>query len=368
MLEKLSKANPAIRSCEGLLERHPRRLADILEIPFEAVEELRKAIQEVMLIRKQKDLVRIQARYGDEDGIVVGAVSAFSMIKHQQSLGGFGRYLSTLSLSLDNLLGGNGIAFGCITQISGKPATGKSQLSLVLAAQHASRQEHTAHYLAGGYGQGCTTALVRRLKHFCSPNNYQTILKNVEFTTVFGAHELFFQLKRIEESVASAPNIPHLVILDSVSGCLATDLQFQRQDRKRNLFKPNYSKHIYGLIKRIRKKVMRLAKLHGVAVFLTNGSVKGAAQNAPSKPALGRIWEPVGDIKVWLDEVSVETGEKKIVKATLQKHPSKDAGGEAEFQISKFGIQDVGDPIRADIVSKRFAEKTNVSNSATTDR
>ena len=251
--------------------------------------------------------------------------------------------ISTASRRCDDLLAfprafksssNGGLSFGYVTQVSGQPASGKTQLSLKLAAQHAAKSGKV-YFLASGFGHGTLLPLVRRLQHFCTENNFQKVMQNIKFTTVCNGYDALAALEHVGDRIRV------LVILDSASGCLSGDL-YASGDGDIGVM----------LAQKVAGELRRVARHNGAAVLVTNGTVSGDGSGAV-KAAMGQAWH-VADVAVRfqvLQEESrvgsvdgtVRTG--KSIRASLEHHAaiaSQTVGSRsADLLITSSGIEDI---------------------------
>jgi hypothetical protein len=291
----------------------------------------------------------VAATVGNDESqkpIIVGALTALDLCRYQEYLHeARPAGIPTHSRQLDDLLAFppesncstcGGLPFGYVTQVTGPPATGKTQLALGVAAQHAA-DSGKVFYLASGFGHGTLLPLVRRLQHFCTANNFQNVIQNVTFATVNDGYEALTAL----EQVADEKRI--LVILDSASGCLSADL-YASGDGDAGLMLSQWVAHT----------LRRVARHNGAAVLVTNGTVSGEGSGV--KPAMGQAWY-AADVALWFQATSTgssvedlieSTSGSKRIRATLEHHWAKPChrlhtiGDQTvEFMITSTGIADV---------------------------
>ena len=334
------------------MSRDPASLAQSLRVPLLQIEKVRAAVSDALAAKAPhgKRALHVAATIGNAESynpIVVGALTALDLCRYQEHLhedqpAG----ISTHSRRLDELLAypaefncstTGGLPFGYVTQVTGSPASGKTQLALGLAAQHAA-DSGKVYFLASGFGHGTLLPLIRRLQHFCTASNFQNVLQNVTFATVNNGYEALSVL----EQVGDRKRI--LVILDSASGCLSGDL-----------YAPGDGDVGLMLSQQVARTLRRLARHNGAAVLITNGTVSGDGNTL--KPAMGQAWH-VADVALWfeattsigssLEDPSVSVSDIKRIRATLEHHSAKPCHrrntiGErtVELVITSTGIADV---------------------------
>ena len=314
-------------------------------------------------------------------------------------------YLST-SLTLTIPLPGpekrsGGVPFGYVTQFSGPPSSGKTQMALqlianFLVASHAPPncscccRRRNVWYLSS---DASLHSYARRLdqlikaKHSVTGNEPATtsnqpdsrlfrLLEQVCMVSVLNEFQLLSALAEVEADLDHQNESPHrknkgprldtnndlvdkerdqdnssprsavdrkrccacLLVLDSASGCL---LSAESDDRSL----------------RVAMILKRLARQHcDLAIVVTNGSVTSKAHAAgthttvpvQSKPALGRSWMArAADIDVWLESKQSPPRDDSmdmitqplscIIHATVTKHPTKSCFHN-ESLLAKFQI------------------------------
>ncbi|KAL7540652.1 hypothetical protein ACHAXR_012732 [Thalassiosira sp. AJA248-18] len=259
--------------------------------------------------------------------------------------------------NIDNYSSGGGVPFGMVTEFSGPPSSGKTQLALSIAAHAAIENQLQVHYISGGNSR---SALSRRLFKMClelarptavqsgdlvsggrSTNRAEEEAKSVALkaldrviiSSVPDAYSLLATLARIDteevscrgedNSASNGVNNGTLLIVDSVSGCLGHHLSGDKIGA--------------ALVSQVALTLRQMARTHdghlgysttnqgqkspGVfqprrfAVVVTNGSVakrtiennefigSGTTARKPTanKPAMGRYWH-VSDVGIWLEE------------------------------------------------------------------
>lgn len=294
-----------------------------------------------------------------------------------------------------------GVPFGMVTEISGPPFSGKTQLALSIAAHAVIKQGLRVHYLLGG----CCgrKALLRRLhamilklvrltlssainesvkvgfqgdsqSNITNGEKFGSILAKamqcVEVTYIPDAHSLIATLAQIDhyEEVAfhcckgGSKDNGTLIIIDSVSGCLGHHLS---------------SDSGAALTSQVALTLRQMARTHNCrltanqprrfAVVLTNGSV---AMRRPSfnktkelssaKPAMGQYWR-ASDIILWLQieesplrdiyainfynsspVFGLSFLESKVICVGVQKHYGKSSKKNSSNLVAKICIQSCG--------------------------
>jgi hypothetical protein len=242
-----------------------------------------------------------------------------------------------------------GIPFGYVTQLSGPPASGKTQVALQIAA----RQAPTAStwYLCSS---ASAAAYAQRLDQLVQENpagSSPGVLDRTLFRTVTDEYKVLSALADLEavllnheDSTTADPTNketdiiihlpcqekPSLLIIDSASGCLSTEND--------------------DVMTKVALTLKRLARQNGLAVVVTNGTVidRSDSSDRSNKAALGRAWKSAADIHVWLEALVAPVGEDTIVvQARLDQHPAKRCFAEdndpvvCTFCITPSGVQEI---------------------------
>jgi RecA/RadA recombinase len=242
-----------------------------------------------------------------------------------------------------------GVPFGHVTQFSGPPGSGKTQvvLQLIASSQSQSSQSLPVWYLCSDPSLQC---YAQRLGQLTSNN--KSVLDNVKFVSVTSAYHVLSTLADMEDGLMeeqtnndtdtddntdTSSAAAGLLIIDSVSGCL--------------------SAHDSTPLQRVALTLGRLARQYNLAVVLTNGSTSTTHTSTSNnnsnssnnnmntkKPALGKVWmSSAVDIHVWMMMMDQQqTNTNRVIQATVTKHPAKQSSSAvATFQITDKGIEPV---------------------------
>jgi RecA/RadA recombinase len=249
-----------------------------------------------------------------------------------------------------------GIPFGSVTQFSGPPASGKTQLALHIAATGLRNGSlHQVWYIGSG---GTCTPMVLRLSQLC--HSSAEILQRVVFGAASSDYDVLKHLAALEshlEQQARADEMewkPIMLVLDSCSGCLAAataaaPIRGSKRDRASN-----------SLLYAVAATIRRMTRYHRLATVLINGTVSSRAfaldsrstfaapvavphRRSGTKPALGHRWNnSVADIGVWLEPSHRGPA---IFHATLERHAFKECKGDhcelATMVIASDGVHDL---------------------------
>lgn len=335
--EKLAALHPSIETPQALLSRDPASLAQALNVPLQNINNVRSAVADALIISTKdgKRALRVAAMlHHDEinknNSALRGSVSALDYILYQQQVCRASP-ISSGSQRLDKLLGidddNPGLSFGNITELVGPPSSGKTQVAIALAAQHAG-QGGMVFYMASGFGHGTILPLARRLSQYTSKENYQRVLSNVQFTPIMNGYTALAFLIQLEEDYINrdkSNNQGFLLVLDSVSGVLSGDLYSSGEEDLGTAIAHQLALQLKGMVRN-----------YNMAILVVNGTVSG--ENG-SKPALGQIWR-AADIQLWLEIVKTSNNKtlSKIICVHLKRHPCRAWHREETVQLAEFGF------------------------------
>jgi hypothetical protein len=300
------------------------------------------------------DLVRYEALRHSKDAnmphqLSTGCQALDTMLALPPEYTAVSTQMSMHDSSIPTTIPVSGIPFGYVTQLSGPPASGKTQVALQIAA----RQAPTAStwYLCSS---ASAAAYAKRLDQLVQENPAdiapgvmdRTLFRTVtdEYKVLSALADLEAVLLNQEDSTTADPTNtetgisihlpcqekPSLLIIDSVSGCLSTEND--------------------DVMTKVALTLKRLARQYGLAVVVTNGTVVDRSDSSArsNKAALGRAWKSAADIHVWLEALAAPIGEEKIVvQARLDQHPAKRCFAKDDdpvvctFCITPSGVQEI---------------------------
>lgn len=343
--EKLAALKPPIETPQALLSRDAASLAESLNVPIHIIDSVRSAVADALIssTKDGKRSLRVSVIVNEEEAevskpLLAGSLSALEYLLYQQQTCK-GQSILSGSKWLDRLLGIDdntpGLAFGNVTQLTGPPSSGKTQVALAFAAHHAERGGKVV-YLASDFGHGTILPLARRLSHYASKENYQRILTNVHFSPIRNGYQAMASLLQLEDDDFLANDfscLGSLLILDSASGILTGDLYAGGDGNAGKI-----------IARQLALQLKKMVRNYNLSALVTNGTVSGSNGN---KPAMGQVWQ-VADIALWLEVLDGfdETASTKTVRARIDKHPfrawhRKEPSQLVEFGITTSGIVDV---------------------------
>lgn len=285
-----------------------------------------------------------------------------------------------------------GVPFGMVTEFSGPPSSGKTQLVLSIVTNAVMMNGLKVHYISGGNSR---RAVARRLfamfnefarsqnstKHgqMMTEDQLKSIalkkLNCVQISSVPDAYSLLAVLVQInaeevscqtDNEISKKCNLINgtLLIVDSVASCLghhlASDtgaaLASQVASTLRDMVRTHDGRLRMSSSIHIPKHEQN-SQLRRFAVVVTNGSVARRSSDQDPRgnhtqhqPAMGQYWH-VSDVGIWLEEdkssdnddssshqpicfydytppVALSLAEKKIIRATLLNHYGKSCRSE----------------------------------------
>lgn len=191
-----------------------------------------------------------------------------------------------------------GVPFGYITQFTGPPASGKSQMMRRLGLTCA-KQGGMAWLIHSG-----------PVPHLSGDSE---VLENIYIVPAMDGFELLARLAELEGLLQQEEVYePALMIVDSCSVCLGAV-----EDES-----------MYATVSSV---VKRLTRVYDLATVITNGTVADR-QSGGRKAALGQFWNGVADINVWLEAHPNPT---RGFKAVVQHHFAREVSNAAHcFSLS----------------------------------
>jgi DNA repair protein RadB len=222
-------------------------------------------------------------------------------------------HLSTGCAALDGLLGG-GFPRGAVSQVYGEPSTGKTNVCMQTAVE--------AVEDGGGVVYIDTEGLsLDRLRQIggeeIEDRAHDFIIKDV-----YDFDEQAVAVRDVEDLATDTD----LVVLDSATGLY----RVERDDGDEE-----------SALRRLTRQITQLtglARRYDIAVVATN-QIYTAVESTTDDvaPLGGRAMEHWTKIILRLEQSAMS--DKR--KATVEKHPSKPAGVDAEFRITDTGVEDV---------------------------
>ncbi|XP_030648827.1 DNA repair protein RAD51 homolog 4 [Chanos chanos] len=237
--------------------------------------------------------------------------------------------LSTGNPSLDKLLD-TGLYTGEITELTGAPGSGKTQVCFSVAVNVAYVLKQSVMFIDTN-GGACANRLLQMLQ--AKSSNKAEQMEALERIRVFRVFDVFSLLTSlhglrtdIQRQASAGGGSVKLVIVDSVSAVLAHTLGAKQSEGMSLMMQ------VAGMLKTI-------AKDFNIAVLVTNHAVRDG--NGRFKAGLGQSWSHVPRTRVLLQPVeSPGNSSRSLRSATLTKS-SRQACHQVEvFDLSSSGLSE----------------------------
>ena len=324
LLQKLQdQVTPPIQTPLALLSRDAASTAQQLNVPLHYWQQVRSRVADALLIRTSTETVRIAQQQSTDDetctadpgeptqtedtSLIVGSLTALEYWRHSQLI-----HSSPLTIHACTALK-SWLSLAQLIQFTGPHASGKTQVCLSLAVQHALvSSSQQVLYITTTTPPASLARRLRQLVSSCS--NQKDVLSRIDLVSLSTPHQLLAAFQKVvderENDVSS-----QLLVLDSVSGCLGGCSD-------------------WNLLQQVGLALKRLVHLHGLQIVMTNGTTSSG------ESALGQAWSQVAETRIRFDVVSDEQQPNKIVRATLQSLDNQ-IGETMDFIITAGGIEDV---------------------------
>ncbi|XP_064425051.1 DNA repair protein RAD51 homolog 4 [Latimeria chalumnae] len=240
--------------------------------------------------------------------------------------------LSTGNSSLDKLLD-LGLYTGEVTELTGSPSSGKTQICLGLAAKVSHDLKQNVLYIdsTGGFA---ASRLLQMVQSKTDNMEEQTeALQRVKVVRVFSIFEMMDILQGLRNSFsqqfAGVSSTMKAVIVDSVAAVISSILGSKQAEG-------------LSLMMQLARELKMLAKEQSVAVVVTNPVTTDG--RGSMKAALGRSWSSVPSTRVLLryrDRGEVTPSTRRI--AMLMKSARQPTNISVEFDIGSYGFPPNGD-------------------------
>ena len=235
--------------------------------------------------------------------------------------------ITTGSKNLDNLLGGKGIQTKSITEAFGAFGSGKTQLSLSLAAGVQLPIEQGGANGKAVYIDTEGTFRPERVRQFAEGigANPDKVLKNILVARAFNSDHQMLLLEKVSEMIKNGEPI-RLMIIDSLTAHFRAEYSGRGQlaDRQQRL-----NRYLHNL--------MKIAEQSNLAVYVTNQVMSDPAQmfGDPTKAIGGNIVGHACTYRMYL-----RRGKKDSRVCKLIDSPDL-PDNETVFMIEKDGLKDI---------------------------
>ncbi|XP_020861786.1 DNA repair protein RAD51 homolog 4 isoform X1 [Phascolarctos cinereus] len=234
--------------------------------------------------------------------------------------------LATGIASLDKLLD-SGLYTGEVTEITGPPASGKTQVCLCTAANVAYSLGQNVLYIDSTGGL-MASRLLQLLQARTEDEEEQAgALQRIHVVRVFDIFQMLDALQdlrgTISQQVTSASGPVKIVVVDSVSAVVSPLLGGQHSEG-------------LALMMQLARELKTLARELGIAVLVTN-HVTRERDSGKLRPALGRSWSFVPSTRVFLEAREGPGAPAGCRVASLTKSPRQPTGIQEVIEIGSCG-------------------------------
>ncbi|XP_078404574.1 DNA repair protein RAD51 homolog 4 isoform X1 [Cetorhinus maximus] len=234
--------------------------------------------------------------------------------------------LSTGNQKLDSLLD-SGLYTGELTEFVGAPGTGKTQVCLSLAVNISCGLKQKVLYIDSTGGLTASRLLHLIQNQVDGMEGQSEALQRIEVVRVFEVYRLLDVLQDLRMSftrqVSGARSSVKAVVIDSVSAVLSSILGGHQLEGM-------------SLMMQLARELKTMARELGVAVIVTNCVVQDTGGGV--KPALGRSWSYVPNIRILLQHRTEGVGPHSVKRsATILKSSRQPTKISTEFDITSYG-------------------------------
>uniref|UniRef100_A0A8C0G3Z9 DNA repair protein RAD51 homolog 4 n=1 Tax=Chelonoidis abingdonii TaxID=106734 RepID=A0A8C0G3Z9_CHEAB len=235
--------------------------------------------------------------------------------------------LSTGSRSLDRLLD-SGLYTGEVTELTGAPGSGKTQvcLSIAVSTSHDLKQNVLYVDSTGGF----TASRLLQLAQTRTGDEEEQVeaLQRIQVARVFDVYKMLDVLQElrcsVSQQVGSLGPVKVLVV-DSVSAVICPLLGGRQAEG-------------LALMMQLARELKTLARELSMAVVVTNHVTRDGS-SGHLKPALGRSWSFVPSTRVLLESREGTWGKASTCRiASLTKSSRQPTGIEVELDIGSCGV------------------------------
>ncbi|XP_032645555.1 DNA repair protein RAD51 homolog 4 isoform X1 [Chelonoidis abingdonii] len=236
--------------------------------------------------------------------------------------------LSTGSRSLDRLLD-SGLYTGEVTELTGAPGSGKTQvcLSIAVSTSHDLKQNVLYVDSTGGF----TASRLLQLAQTRTGDEEEQVeaLQRIQVARVFDVYKMLDVLQElrcsVSQQVLSSLGPVKVLVVDSVSAVICPLLGGRQAEG-------------LALMMQLARELKTLARELSMAVVVTNHVTRDGS-SGHLKPALGRSWSFVPSTRVLLESREGTWGKASTCRiASLTKSSRQPTGIEVELDIGSCGV------------------------------
>ncbi|XP_060704206.1 DNA repair protein RAD51 homolog 4 [Hemiscyllium ocellatum] len=236
--------------------------------------------------------------------------------------------LSTGNRSLDAILD-SGLYTGELTEFVGAPGSGKTQVCLSLAVNIVCELKQRVLYIDSTGGLSASRLLHLIQEQVNSLEGQSEALQRIEVVRVFEVYRLLDVLQDFRTGFTHQVTGPRcsvkVVVIDSVSALLSSILGGHQLEGM-------------SLMMQLARELKTIARELNVAVIVTNSVVQDSGGGGGVKPALGRSWSYVPNVRVLLQRGTEGAALQPVKRtATILKSSRQPTRISTEFDITSCG-------------------------------
>ncbi|KAM7139955.1 DNA repair protein RAD51 homolog 4 isoform 1-T1 [Macrochelys suwanniensis] len=236
--------------------------------------------------------------------------------------------LSTGIKSLDTLLD-SGLYTGEVTELTGAPGSGKTQVCLSIAMSTSHDLKQNVLYVDSTAGFTASRLLQLAQARTGDEEEQVEALQRIQVARVFDVYKLLDVLQELRcsvcQQVLSASGPVKVLVVDSASAVICPLLGGRQAEG-------------LALMMQLARELKTLARELSMAVVVTNHVTRDSS-SGHLKPALGRSWSFVPSTRVLLESREGTWGKASTRRlASLTKSSRQPTGNEVELDIASCGV------------------------------
>uniref|UniRef100_A0A8C0G4W7 DNA repair protein n=1 Tax=Chelonoidis abingdonii TaxID=106734 RepID=A0A8C0G4W7_CHEAB len=236
--------------------------------------------------------------------------------------------LSTGSRSLDRLLD-SGLYTGEVTELTGAPGSGKTQVCLSIAVSTSHDLKQNVLYVDSTGGFTASRLLQLAQTRTGDEEEQVSALQRIQVARVFDVYKMLDVLQElrcsVSQQVLSSLGPVKVLVVDSVSAVICPLLGGRQAEG-------------LALMMQLARELKTLARELSMAVVVTNHVTRDGS-SGHLKPALGRSWSFVPSTRVLLESREGTWGKASTCRiASLTKSSRQPTGIEVELDIGSCGV------------------------------
>ncbi|KAM9117776.1 DNA repair protein RAD51 homolog 4 [Pangshura tecta] len=236
--------------------------------------------------------------------------------------------LSTGSRSLDRLLD-SGLYTGEVTELTGAPGSGKTQVCLSIAVSTSHDLKQNVLYVDSTGGFMASRLLQLAQTRTGDEEEQVEALQKIQVARVFDVYKMLDVLQdlrcNVSQQVLSSSGPVKVLVIDSISAVICPLLGGRQAEG-------------LAVMMQLARELKTLARELSMAVVVTNHVTRDGS-SGHLKPALGRSWSFVPSTRVLLESREGTWGKASTRRiASLTKSSRQPTGIEVELDIGSCGV------------------------------